>query len=314
MRNIPPALQAHLNQDATTTTRLVKITATNGFTYGLAMLDQDVVYNDGAGDITYMATNGFDPTTIAGDLGFSVANSEGFSLISNAVEGIHVEDVERGLLDDAQWICYLVNFRDLSMGHVILDAGDLGEVRTRFGMIWIPEFVSYIMRLKQSVGATWSRTCRAVFGSPPNSPTGCGVDLTPLWVTGSVTSVGTESTRIFTGSDVNDSPALIPPGRLQFLTGNNAGRTFTVESVEGLVVALTETTPYDIEPADQYRIRPDCLKRYREDCITRWSNGPNFKGEPTIPVGDASGVQVPGAQTGRGSEWRGLANAIQDDD
>ena len=43
-------------------------------------------------------------------------------------------------------------------------------------------------------------------------------------------------------------------------------------------------------------VRPDCRKRYTEDCIGIWNNGINFKGEPLIPVGDASAVQTPGAQ------------------
>lgn len=308
-RTVPPALQAHLDQAATTTTRLLKVTLTNGFTYGLAMLDRTVPYDDGDGELDYIATNGFDSSTIAADLGYTVANAEGFALISDEIPGVTEAMIDAGELDDARWVCYLVNFEDLTMGHVILDAGDLGEVRTRYGMVWMPELLSYIMRLRQPIGTTWSRTCRAIFGTAADSPTGCGVDLTPLWLLGEVLSVGLEPDLIFTGDHTIDSPSNIPPGRVQFLTGNNAGREAAVEATSGATVTLAEPTTYPVEVGDTYRIRPDCAKQYEPNCIGQWDNGPNFKGEPLIPVGDSLAIQAPGGQLSRGG---GFVGAVTD--
>jgi uncharacterized phage protein (TIGR02218 family) len=286
---------AHLQQNATTTCRLLKIILKSGFVYGLATLDKDVAYDDGGGVVNYSATNGFDPSTFSTDTGYSVDNAEGYALITQApTPGVNTDMVNAGEFDDAQWICYLVNFEDLSMGHIVLDAGDVGEVRTKYGMIWIPELLSYMMRLKQPVGSVYSRTCRAIFGSHAAQQTGCGVALGPLWVNGSVVAVGAETDRIFTASALSTITPM--PGRVQWLTGDNAGKEFATEDVEGMVVTLNETTAYAIQVGDTYRIRPDCLKRYHEDCIGVWSNGPNFKGEPLIPVGDSSQVQTPGAQ------------------
>jgi uncharacterized phage protein (TIGR02218 family) len=305
-RTIPALLLAHLQLPVTTTTRLLKISLQNGFSYGLAMLDRNVTYDDGDGELIYYATNGFDPSAISADIGYTVDNAEGYALISDAVPGVTVEMVEAGDLDDAQWVCYLVNFEDLSMGHAVMDGGDLGDVRTRFGMVWIPELLSYMARLRQPVGSVWSRSCRAIFGTPADSQTGCGVDLAPLWVNGEVTAQGAENVRVFTGDTLVDSSGIIPsPGRVQFLTGANAGREFSIEEIDGLVVTLAEPASYEIAVGDNYRIRPDCRKRYIEDCIGVWDNGPNFKGEPYIPVGDATQVQVPGAQLPGGGGWRG---------
>lgn len=313
MRTVPSLLQTHLDGAATTTTRLLKITLRNGTSYGLCMLDRDIEYDDGDGALTYVATNGFDPSTLSGDIGFSVDNAESYALISDDVSGVTEDMVHRGELDDAQWIMYLVNFDDTGhTRHVILDAGDLGEVRVRYGMLWIPEILSYAMRLKQSIGSVWSRRCRAIFGSPAASPTGCGVNVAPLWVAGEVTAVGAESNRQFTG-DVLTSGVTPFPGRLQWLTGDNAGREFATEEIDGLVCTLNETTAYAIQVGDTYRIRPDCRKRYQEDCIAQWNNGPNFKGEPLIPVGDASQVQTPGAQLPGGGGWHGGDRANYDE-
>jgi uncharacterized phage protein (TIGR02218 family) len=308
-RYIPPRLLEHLQQPVTTTTRLIKIKLRTGFAYGLCMLDRDIDYDDGTGDgeITYVATNGFDPSTFAADVGFSVSNAEGYALISNTVPGVTEDMVNRGELDDATWVCYLVNFLDTTMGHVTLDAGDLGEVRTQYGMVWIPELLSYGMRLRQPVGGVWSRKCRAIFGSPKNSQTGCGVPLAPLWVPGEVTAVfAAEPDRVFTGDQVQASGGLIPqPGRVRFLTGDNAGREFAIETVDGLVVELVEPAVYAFGVGDEYEIRPDCAKRYLEDCIAKWNNGPNMKAEPLIPVGDASAIQSPGAQLPGGGGFGG---------
>lgn len=305
MRTVPTRLFAHLQKNATTTCRLLKFILRSGLTYGLTTLDVDVVYDDGDGAITYSATNGFDPSTFSSDTGYSIDNAESYAMITQApTPGVNTDMVNAGEFDDAQWICYLVNFEDLTMGHIILDGGDVGVVRTKYGMIWIPELLSYMMRLKQPVGSVYSRTCRAVFGTHAAQQTGCGVNTAPLWVTGTVVAVGAESDRVFTASAISEiSPY---PGRVQWLTGANAGREFAVEEeVVDMVISLNETTSYAIEVGDSYRIRPDCFKRYEEDCIGVYGNGPNFKGEPLIPVGDSSQVQTPGAQMPGGGGYTG---------
>lgn len=308
MRNVPPALQAHLNQASTTTTRLLKIILKDGDIYGLTMLDKDVVYDDGTDEVIYKATNGFDPSTLSADVGYSVDNAESYALTAVDSSGITPEMVAVGLLDDAQWICYLINYEDHSQGHIILDAGDLGEVVTRHDMSWTSELLSYAMRLRQPIGSVYSRSCRAIFGSPADSQTGCGVDLAPLWVSGEVVSVGAETDRSFTGDEIaNSSQPIVPlPGRIQWLTGSNVGREYSIDDIDSTEeVSLAETTPYPIEVGDTYRIRPDCRKRYTEDCIGVWDNGINFKGEPLIPVGDGVAIQAPGGQLPGGGGFIG---------
>lgn len=295
---VPAALQAHLDETATTTCRLLKIKTKLGVVFGLTSLDQDVPYDDlsGDGEINYVAANGFDPSAMASDVELSVGNAEAFALLASEVPGVTEDMVNAGELDDATWTLYLVNFQDTSMGHAILGAGDLGEVRMHQGMAWAPELLDYSARLKQPVGGVDSRTCRAIYGTAANSQTGCGVDLTALWTAGTVMSIGAEADRVFTGSAAATLIAVTYPSRVQFLTGNNAGREFAVETVDALVFSLLETATYPIEVGETYRHRRDCGKLYVEDCITLNANGINFKGEPYIPVGDAAQGQTPAAQ------------------
>lgn len=295
MKVIHAALQDHLDTGQTTTCRILKIKSAAGTVFGLATLETDVEYDDGSGDglVTYSATRGFDASAFRSDVGGSVDNAEGMVLLSANIEGITLEMVDAGELDDAQWVCYLVNYKDLTAGrHAIIGSGDLGEVTTRHGMVWIPELLDLSVRLKQPVGVSTSRKCRATFGNPATEDfgqTGCGIDVSGMWSAGEVQSAGTETNRVFTGDAVASPHSF--PGRVRFTTGSNTGRVFAVEAVTGFVIELVETTPYPIEAGDLYEIRPDCGKRFVEDCITIWDNGPNFKGGPHMP--DGSEVAAP---------------------
>lgn len=290
-RVIPTALQEHLNGPVTTTCRLLKITLKNGDSYGLTTLDRHITY-DGT---DYSAIDGFDTSVIATDSGLSVDNAEAYALLSGDIPGITLEMVEAGQLDDAQWSLLLVNWNDLSMGHVILDAGDVGEVRTVDQTVYMPELLSYAMRLRQPIGHVWSRTCRAIFGTPADSQTGCGVDTDPLWVSGEVTGLGDETKRVFADSSLDIDPAPVP-GRVEWLTGNNTStsRMYQVEAYSNTsgTIALLEPTAFEIQVGDTFRIRPDCPKT--PEACKGYDNWVNYKGEPLIPVGDGASIMSPG--------------------
>jgi len=296
-RSVSSELQAHLDSGMTTTCRLLKVKS-GGDTpviFGLTSLDIDVAYDDGSGDgeVVYSATRGFDPTAMRSTVGYGIDNAEAKALLSADVEGVTAAMVDAGVFDDGTWVCYMVNYKDLTMGHIELGGGDIGDIHTRYGMVWIPELLDTMVRLKQPVGVVTSRKCRAIFGNPATQEyrqTGCGVDVSAMWTAGVVQSVdGAESNRIFTG-DALATPHSYP-GRVRFTTGDNVGRVFAVEVVTGFEIELVETTPYPIQAGDEYEIRPDCGKRYEEDCIEVWNNGPNFKGEPLMP--DGSEVAAP---------------------
>ncbi len=298
MKAASAPLLAHTELFGTTTCRLLKIRTKAGVCFGLTNLDQDRTYDDGSGDgaINYIATNGFDPETFSADAGYQVSTSRAQALISDVIPGVTEAMIDAGDLEEARWWCYHVNYMDLTQGHLMLDSGDLGRVTVDHGVMWLPELNSLVTRLKSPIGFVWSIRGRCIFGTPADAQTGCGIDTTPLWVNGSVSSVGAETNRVFTGTNVEDGGPNPFPGRLQWLTGPNAGREYATESVAGLVVTLGETTNYPITNGNTYRLRADCGKRYIEDCIGVWNNGPNFKGEPKIPVGDSAEVLTPQAQ------------------
>lgn len=290
-RAISEPLRYHLAESVTTTCKLLRIILSDGREFGLTTLDRDVEYQG----LTYVAANGFDPSIIATDAGLSVDNAEAYALLSADIPGITAEMVASGDLDDAQWEMMLINYRDVSMGHVLLDAGDLGEVNIENGIVYVPELLSFAMRLRQPIGNYYSRNCRAVFGSPEHGQTGCGVDTDPLWLNGTVTGVADEPNLIFADTNLVLNP--VPnTARVQWLTGPNSGsRLYQVEgySEASGTIALVEPTPFAIAQGHQFRIRPDCDK-FPATC-KGYNNWLNFKGEPLIPVGEGMAILTPNA-------------------
>lgn len=303
-RDIPISLQANLDEPVQHITRCIRFRLRDGTVLGFAMWDNDIEYDhgDGYGATVYSASQGIDPSVFSADVSYSVANAEGRILAATTLPGLTVAMVESGALDDAEWDCFVLDWRaPITGGALLLDSGDLGEVRTERGMIIIPELLSYAMRYRQNIGSVWQRPGRCIFGSPANSQTGCGVDAEVLWQNGTVTSVGAESDRYFTGSITGHFP-----GRLEFTSGPNAGKRYAIESVSGTTIILAETTPFPISPGDAYRHRPDCtkLKTGPLGCDS-YGNWPNFKGEWTIPVGDGVAGSVPGGNLPGGGGWTG---------
>lgn len=304
-RTIPVALQAHLDQAVTTTCRLLRIALRDGRVFGITSLDADVTYDDGRGAVTYSANQGVDVSAISASADMSVSNAEAQSLLVTTAPGITEAMIEAGELRDAEWTLYLVNYRDLGMGHVILGAGDVGEVTKRWGLMWQPELLSYSVRLNQPVGTHWSRTCRAIDGSPAEGQLGCGRTIATY--AGTVTAVGAENDRQFTG---NHTAGAFPfaPGKVRWLTGPNAGRVGFVEVHATGVVTLGNAMPYPITVGNTYTIEDTCPRTWAA-CVAR-GNQLNYKGEPLIPTGDAASVSTPGAQAPRTSILTQIAGSI----
>jgi uncharacterized phage protein (TIGR02218 family) len=278
---------------------------------GITSLDRDVVYDDGDGEITYLAAIGMVPTAVASVSNMGVDNSVADHLIPEFDIPVSEEDLARGVLDFAWYTRYLVNYEDLSMGHVVIDHGQCGEMRILQGMTFTSEMTSLAKLLKRSIVEKDSITCRATFGSQyPDTP---GAEITErfpctkefVWFDGTVTGVGFETSRTFTASALAQATGYFTPGMVKWLTGRNAGRQSEVEEfTSGGVVDLTFETMFPIENGDTFEIRSDCTK-WRDGvngCKSYFGNNwvLHYRGEPYIPIADADQINMPGATVGSG--------------
>lgn len=247
-KTIPIALQTHKNQTATTLAQLLRIgPAADGTIIGLTTLDRDIVYNDGAGAITYRAHTGMDPSAQMASADLAVDNAEVTTLQAvGIVPGITEDMVERGLFDKAPFALYEVNYSNLSQGHEVIATGTVGEQTIRAGGAVLLELRSLSQQAKQSVVELDSLTCRVKqFGSQVGDERfPCLYDITGEWVDFTVTSVLGEVTREFRSSDILDGDDYFSPGLVEWQTGENAGQQVEVEAHAQVIGApsLTEVT------------------------------------------------------------------------
>ncbi len=306
MRAVHTRLQDHLNESGTTVCYLLKITATNGTTFGVTSLDQDVAYDDGtgAGELIYSAPIGLDQSSLATSSNLDVDNSEAIMLLADSGP-MTARNIEAGVLDYAKFIAYRINWRDpTSTRQYILASGTTGAVKQKDGLSGVIELRGLPQKLKQTYSELYSITCRAIFGSQPFEETlPCNFNATSLWDTGDVASVGSETDRVFVAaiapSATGPNGALsFVPGLLEWLTGDNVGHFSEIETNTGTAITLRFPTPFPIQVADTYTARPDCAKRFVEDCVGQYDNFINFRGEYLIPLADEAGQFTPGAFIG----------------
>lgn len=317
-RFVPPAIQEKLDDGVTTLCLLIRIDpVTPGYSsYGAAMLDRDVPYDDGEGLIQYSAVIGFQPTSIAYSSNLSVDNAEATGLMPEFDFPISEADINAGVYDFSEYVMYLVDYLDTDAGHVVLASGTIGRIRTiQDGLSFVEELRGLTDQLKQSITEKDSLSCRAIFGSQPIGSGAeveqrfpCGFDATTLLEAGTVESVGLESNRTFTDSGLSFAAGDLEPGMMKWLTGANAGRSYEIETNDdGGVISLAHPTAFPIQAGDTFQCRPDCNKVARDTskgCAAsiRWgTEWPlHFRGEPDIPIGDAGANETPGATTSPG--------------
>ena len=254
-----------------------------GTVLGFSSLDIDVTYDDGAGALLYHSDNGFTPKRIAQTSGLTVDNSELVGIVSTTVTE---QMIRSGLLNGAKVTVYRVNYNDLVSGrHEVVAYGRAGEtVYTNVG--WTTEFRSLSQLLKQTISQPYSLTCRAQFGDSRCTKVFA-------WTSGTVTSLGAETDRIFNDTSIVAANGYYNLGVAEWLTGANAGAQMEIDTYTVGAFQLALGMPFAIAIGDTYRVRLDCSKEFSY-CKNTHANTVHFRGENLIPVDGTA--MVPGAQ------------------
>lgn len=305
------ALLAHMSSSARTIAYLQKTGPLPDGTYmRITSLGKDVRYDDGSGDgeQTFYARTGLQMANIASANDLSADNSEAQTLAELPTypgQGVTVDMVENGDLDDLEFVLYVFNYEDHSMGHMILGGGPIGKVRaTPDGSLITMELRSWADLLRQnSVAELWALDCRVrEFGSQPGEERfPCNYDASAEeGAEFTVTGVGAETVRDFTVAALGASESYYAPGRWRWTEGANAGRTLEIESQSAAgVIALLFVTRHPIQVGDKGRPKRDCSRKWagHNSCET-YNNRQWFRGEPFIPASDYVALTMPGAAQG----------------
>lgn len=272
MKSATAPMIAHLAGGTTTLARCWRFETKSGRIVTVTGGPRDMLIN---GEV-YRAEEGLNPTATDQEIGGSVNNSDMTGALSP--ELATEQEILFNEWDTAFVTVFEVNHRDLSMGTVILGYGTLGELkvgRTAFQA----EFRSLTQFLQQTVGAVFTAPCRYRFGDSD-----CGVDLAPITVTGTLTSV--TSARLMADSGRGEVADYFGGGLLRMTSGALEGFAVEVADFSGGIFSLALPMPGYPAVGDTYEAIPGCRKRFAEDCIAKWNNGVRFGGFPHVPGSD----------------------------
>lgn len=290
MSGLSQAMATHLNSGITTLCRAWAITRRDGVTYGFTDHDMALSF-DG---ITFAADSGLTAAALSQSTGLSVDNSEAIGALSDAA--ISEADIEAGRFDQAEVMCWLVNWQDVSERWMQF-RGSLGELR-RAGGAFTAELRGLTDALNQPIGRVYQKPCTAVLGDAK-----CGCDLNGAAFSAQATIESVEDARVFTFAGLSAFEVeWFARGRLELLDGAASGLWGAIKRDEtvsgGRLIELWEPIRAAVAVGDQVELRAGCDKR-AQTCREKFNNFLNFQGFPDLP-GEDWLVAVP-KQSGRNS-------------
>lgn len=268
MRTTSSNLGNHFTQETTTLCTLWKVTRVDGAVYGFTDASKNLTYLG----VTYNAATGHVPSDITTNSSLSVDNLEVEAILDSST--ITEEDIAAGKWDYAEVEIMLVNYLDLTQGHMGQRKGWMGNVRTG-RTSFIAELRGMTQKLQQQIGELYSPSCRATLGD-----TRCKVNLASYTFPGTVDYI--YSNRTFAAVDVTQPNEYFEYGIVTWTSGLNIGLSMEIKTYTVGNIVLQLPMPYDIGLADTFNIIAGCAKRIT-DCKDKFNNVVNFRGEPYFP-------------------------------
>ncbi|MES2335797.1 MAG: DUF2163 domain-containing protein [Pseudomonadota bacterium] len=278
MKNLSPALQAHLDDGTTTLSWCWRISRADGVALGFTDHDRPLAFDGTA----FEPESGFAASEIRAGSDLAVDAQDATGVLTS--DRITETDILDGRWDNAAVELWRVNWAAPSQ-RVLLRRGAVGQIR-RGRMAFVAEVRSLAHVLGQTVGRTFQAGCDAALGDAR-----CGIDLENAIYkgTGDVTDILRD--RAFMASGLSGFDAgWFTSGTLTWTSGGNAGRVTEVlaHGVDGSIATLTllEAPVRAVAEGDGFIARAGCDKRIAT-CSAKFANTANFRGFPNIPGQDA---------------------------
>jgi uncharacterized phage protein (TIGR02218 family) len=196
------------------------------------------------------------------------------------IAGIGFDQIVSGVFDNARVYAFATTWTSPTVDEEPLGVAILGRTTIKDNR-YTDEMMMLVDALNQSVCKTYTAACPKRFGGQEYA--GCKVALGPITVTGTITSVTSNS--VFRDSTRAEAADYFGEGTIAFTTGANAGlKPMEIKShaADG-TITTHETFYYTVQVGDAYTLIPGCRKRL-EDCRDKWANIANFCGFSFIPM------------------------------
>lgn len=278
MKNLSPALQAHLDDGTTTLSWCWRIARSDGVVLGFTDHDRALAF-DGT---DFEPESGFAASEIRAGSDLAVDAQDATGVLTS--DRIAETDILDGRWDNAAVELWRVNWADTSQ-RVLLRRGAVGQIR-RGRMAFVAEVRSLAHVLGQTVGRTFQASCDAALGDAR-----CGIDLENAVYMGSGIVTDLLRDRAFMASGLAGFEAgWFTSGTLNWTSGANAGRVTEVlaHGLDGSIATLTllEAPVRAVAESDSFIAHAGCDKRIAT-CSAKFANVANFRGFPNIPGQDA---------------------------
>lgn len=251
----------------------IRIEAAGGMVVRLTDHLRDLTMSNG--DV-YQSTSGYEFTGLSSSTSLAPGVIDLQGIVGLA--GIERDVIASGVFDGARCYVFATSWAAPVVDEEPLIASILGKT-TLSDDRYVIENMGLLDALNQTVGITVTATCRHAFGSA-----GCGKDLGPLTVTGTLTHVTDSYTvRDSARAEADD---YFGAGTIAFTSGPNMGLRpiqITAHAVDG-TLTLQEPPYYAVTVGTTYTLIPGCRKREIEDCQTKWANRINFGGFTYVPT------------------------------
>ena len=286
MRDIDPALAAHLSTGTTTICRCWRLSRADGVVLGFTDHDMPLEVE---GEV-YAPDSGFDATGIESGIGLAVDNSEIAGALSSDL--LSEEDILAGRYDGARVDLFNVNWSDPRQ-YLQVFRGTLGEIR-RGTVGFEAELRSVSAELNRTIGRTYLPICADGNGE------GCccaGSDI-PGSVVDTVVGEIVENRVLMIDGLTSLAEGWFANGAVHWTAGRNAGTVAKIkrDSVMGGMrrIELWAAAPLDIAQGDACRLTAGCAQTadaYRElhGNLVDFGGFPHIPGEDFVTAYPASG-------------------------
>jgi uncharacterized phage protein (TIGR02218 family) len=268
MKTVSTELKNHLAQEVTTIATCWKITRTDEVIKGFTDFESNITFDA----VEYIASAGFMASSVSAKDDLAVDNMD----INSFLDSDHIseEDISNGVYDFAEIEVFIVNYKDLSQGRMLLIKGKLGEVEQE-DETFKSEIRGVKQRLSQNIGRLYAPSCDATLGDSK-----CGVNLASYTFSSTVTAVTDNKT--FTANSLTQDSNYFVGGEVEFTSGDNSGKKMEVKEFRDKQVTLALPMPYSISVDDEFDIIAGCNKS-KTACKNKFDNLVNFRGYPDIP-------------------------------
>jgi len=285
MRTASAELEAHLQAEHTTLARLMTLLTRTGTPVYFTDHDEDIEYEGQ----TFLTASGFECSAIQNVVGGGNSNLEVTILVETDA---HRQQIVGGLYAGAAITINVVNYEDLSMGHLAMTVGLVTGVSLPYKHKAILSFQGRAASSNRYLTEVYSPTCRAIFCDAR-----CSLNVNDYRESFTVDTA--DATKGFTTGDITGTAGYWDLGVVRWLTGNNAGQATEIRSSSAGAIALMIRTKLPIQVGDTGLIERGCAKTLA--ACRAYSNILNFRGEPFMPGQDytqSKGTATPPVEAG----------------